>query len=52
VDVPPAALKGAGDLRLQAGMPVDIFIKTAERTTLEYLLEPISAFVGRSLREP
>ena len=52
VDVSAAALKTAGDLRLQAGMPVDIFIKTAERTTLEYLLEPVTAFVGRSLREP
>lgn len=52
VDVAPDALKTAGDLRLQAGMPVEVFIKTRERTTLQYLLEPITAFVGRSLREP
>jgi hypothetical protein len=31
---------------------VEVFIKTAERTALQYLLDPIIAFVGRSLREP
>lgn len=52
VDVPAQALKEAGDLRLQAGMPVELFIKTAERTTVEYLLDPVTAFLRRSLREP
>ncbi len=52
VDVAPEALKTAGDLRLQAGMPVEVFVKTSERTALQYLLDPITAFVGRSLREP
>ena len=52
VDVAPEALKTAGDLRLQAGMPVEVFVKTSERTALQYLLDPVIAFVGRSLREP
>ncbi len=52
VDVPARALQEAGDLKLQAGMPVEIFIKTAERTTLEYLLDPVTAYVRRALREP
>ena len=52
VDVAPEALQGAGNLRLQAGMPVEVFIKTSERTALQYLLDPVIAFVGRSLREP
>jgi HlyD family type I secretion membrane fusion protein len=52
VDVAPEALQGAGNLRLQAGMPVEVFIKTSERTALQYLLDPVMAFVGRSLREP
>lgn len=52
VDVVPEALKTAGDLRLQAGMPVEVFVKTSERTALQYLLDPVIAFVGRSLREP
>lgn len=33
-------------------MPVEVLIKTAERTALQYLLDPVTAFVGRSLREP
>jgi epimerase transport system membrane fusion protein len=52
VDVPAQALREAGDLKLQAGMPVEIFIKTAERTALEYLLDPVTAYVRRALREP
>lgn len=52
VDVVPEALKTAGDLRLQAGMPVEVFVKTSERTALQYMLDPVIAFVGRSLREP
>lgn len=52
VDVPARALQEAGDLRLQAGMPVEIFVKTTERTTLEYLLDPVTAYVRRALREP
>lgn len=52
IDVPPDALKQAGDLKLQAGMPVEIFIRTSERTTLEYLLDPVTAFLRRALREP
>lgn len=52
VDVPGRALKEAGDIRLQAGMPVELFIKTSERTTAEYLLDPITAFLRRALREP
>lgn len=52
VDVPGQALKEAGDIRLQAGMPVELFIKTSERTTVEYLLDPITAFLRRALREP
>lgn len=52
VDVPARALKEAGDLRLQAGMPAEVFIRTAERTLLEYLLEPMTAYLRRALREP
>lgn len=46
------ALKEAGDLQIQAGMPAEVFIRTPERTPLQYLLEPMSGFVQRSFREP
>lgn len=40
------------DLRLQAGMPVEVFITTPPRSLLEYLLEPVGVFARRALREP
>lgn len=52
IDVPLQALKEAGDLKLQAGMPVELFIKTAERTALQYMLDPVTAFIQKSFREP
>lgn len=52
VRVTPEALKQAGDLRLQAGMPAEVFIKTASRNAIRYLLDPVSTFLQRSMREP
>lgn len=52
VDVSPQSLREAGDLKLQAGMPAEIYIKTAERTALQYVLEPVSAYLARAFREP
>lgn len=52
IEVPPEALHAAGDLRLQAGMPAEVFIKLRERTALDYLVEPITAYIRRAFREP
>ncbi len=52
VRVTPEALARAGDLELQAGMPAELYIKTAARTALMYVLDPVSGFLQRSLREP
>ena len=46
------ALRTAGDLRLQPGMPAEVFIKTGARTPLEYMLDPALAFLRRAFREP
>jgi len=51
VRVPAEALRKAGDLKLQAGMPAEVFIQTTSRNALEYLLDPILGFLQRSLRE-
>jgi membrane fusion protein, epimerase transport system len=51
IRVTPEALHKAGDLQLQAGMPAEVFIKTESRTALEYLVDPITAFLQRSMRE-
>ena len=38
-------------LELHPGMPVEVMIRTGERTLLAYLLEPLRDSLGRALRE-
>ena len=51
IDVPEEAL-GAANLRLQAGMPAEVFIRTDTRTALDYLLAPVTSYLRRAMREP
>lgn len=37
--------------RLVAGMPVEVFIQTGERTPVNYLLKPITDYFNRAMRE-
>lgn len=39
------------DQELVAGMPVEVFIQTGERTPINYLLRPITDYFRRALRE-
>jgi membrane fusion protein, protease secretion system len=39
------------DKRVQAGMPVDLFVKTGERTLAGYLLKPLADHLKRSMSE-
>lgn len=52
VRVNAQSLRDAGDLQLQAGMPAEVFVKTAARTPLEYFVDPILGFLRRAAREP
>ena len=49
VAVAPGAL---GDLRMTAGMPAEVFIRTDTRTALDYLLAPVTNYLRRAMREP
>ncbi|MCY3670789.1 MAG: HlyD family type I secretion periplasmic adaptor subunit [Alphaproteobacteria bacterium] len=40
-----------GGLAVTPGMPVEVHIRTAERTVIGYLVKPVSDFFHRSLRE-
>lgn len=52
VAVDASSLQAAGDgVHLQPGMRAELFIKTGERTVLDYLLEPVAATLRRALRE-
>ena len=51
IDVPEKALADS-NLRLQAGMPAEVFIRTDSRTALDYLLAPVTSYLRRAMREP
>ena len=52
IDITRQALLEAGDLKMYPGMPAEIFIKTGERTVLDYMLTPFANTMHRALREP
>ena len=52
IKVEPKQLRDAGDIKLRAGMPVEVFVKTHDRTVLQYMLEPVTNYLRRALREP
>jgi HlyD family type I secretion membrane fusion protein len=51
VEVDAAALEHHPEIRLKAGMPAELFVTTSDRTLFEYLVDPITAFTNRALRE-
>jgi HlyD family type I secretion membrane fusion protein len=52
VEVDAAALEHQPSLRLQPGMPAELFVKTPERSLFQYLAKPLNAFASRAMREP
>lgn len=52
VRVDAETLKRAGDLSLRAGMPAEVYVRTQARTPLQYLLDPVTGFLARAMREP
>ena len=47
----PESLLGLGDLQLLPGMPVEVYLKTEERTPLAYLTQPLTVYFNRAFRE-
>ena len=41
----------AGEMKLHAGMPAEVYIKTAERTFFQYIVRPIHDSMMRAFRE-
>lgn len=52
VEVDAAAIEEHPDLRLRAGMPAEVFVKTPARTLFQYLAKPLNGFASRAMREP
>ncbi len=40
-----------GEIKLQAGMPAEVYVKGDERTPLQYLVEPVTQVLRRAARE-
>ena len=51
INLPPDEMKKLGELKLVPGMPVEVHIRTSERTALSYLLRPLSDQIGRMFRQ-
>ena len=51
VSITPEGMKVLGDRKLQPGMPVQVVIKTGERTLLTYLLHPLTKRIAASMKE-
>jgi len=51
-EVDAAALREHPSLRLQAGMPAELYVTTPERTLVQYLAKPLGLFASRAMREP
>jgi protease secretion system membrane fusion protein len=51
ISITPNGMKVLGRRTLQPGMPVQVVIKTGERTLLAYLLHPLSKRIAASMKE-
>ena len=51
VRVDPSSIAAAGNIQLYPGMPAEVFIRTRERSALQYLLEPLTNTLRRAARE-
>jgi len=51
VKAAPEAMETILDLRIRPGMPVDLFVKTGERTMMNYLLKPVLDHIKMSMTE-
>jgi protease secretion system membrane fusion protein len=49
--VTPDGLKALGKLQVRPGMPVELFVKTGERTMMNYLMKPIFDRAKTSMKE-
>jgi HlyD family secretion protein len=51
VALPADEVARLGDIRLVPGMPAEVFIRTHERSPLQYLLKPLQEQIARTFRE-
>ena len=52
VELDAAEIARHPGLRLQAGMPAELYVTTPARTLVAYLAKPLEVFASRAMREP
>ena len=52
IDVTPEGMVNLRKNEIRAGMPAEIFVRSGERTAMNYLLKPLMDRVRRSMTEP
>jgi protease secretion system membrane fusion protein len=52
IEVTPEGMKRLRDHQIRAGMPAEVFVRTGERTLLNYLVKPLRDRLTRALTEP
>jgi HlyD family type I secretion membrane fusion protein len=52
IEITAQALEESGNLKLGAGMPAEVYVRTDTRDTLDYMLAPVTSYLRRSMREP
>lgn len=51
IEADAAQLAAQGEIRLQAGMPAEVYVRGEDRTALQYLVEPVTQVMRRAGRE-
>jgi HlyD family secretion protein len=51
IEADPASLRHAGDVKLQAGMPAEVYIEGSSQTPLQYIADPITTTVRKAGRQ-
>ena len=51
VTVPPAELARLAPHRVSAGMQAEVFVRTEDRTPLEYIVKPLKDQIAKAFRE-
>lgn len=51
IAMPSDQIARLGDVKVVPGMPVEVFIKTGDRTVMSYLMKPLSDQINRAFRE-
>jgi HlyD family secretion protein len=49
--VDAASLQSVSELKLQAGMPAEVYIEGVKQTPLQYMTEPITSTIRRAGRQ-